>query len=249
MRAAKRMGVNWLKEYQGGEAEFIFNIEPCDFAFGTKWSALWHIDNLGIGDKKYYNYEPFDTVFTADLSSDPKATLLLQALDPELHRRLPEIPQAYDFVICGSMGHVNQEIYKGRNLVYAELKKHFTFYEAGNHHKPDEYIRRINHAKVQFIHSMEVGGRGELAQRFFECLGIGPVLTNWCKELEYTGLIDGQDYWSYKTINEALYKMRILLGNEHLRNKMAKSGRTAALLYHSYEQRLGAIFNIAKQYG
>lgn len=258
LRAAERMGLisdeyDWVvcfEDMAGRDfnPDYILNIEPCDFKYGTKWTGLYHIDNLGIGDPKYYAAAKLmDTYFTADLSKDPKAILLLQACDPELHRRI-DIKQDLDFVISASMSHVNGTIYAGRQAAYAELKKHFTWVDLGKDHKPEEYVRGLNQAKVQFIHSMEVDGRGELAQRFFECLAIGPILTNWCEELRYTGLIEGQDFFSYKTPEEMIRKMKALLGNEDLRNRMTKAGRTAALLYHSYESRLGSIFNIAKQY-
>ncbi len=257
LRAAKRMGINSLKltfkdieEMQNQDlAGHVLNIEPCDFKYGTKWTGFWHIDNLGIGDAKYYaSYPLFDTVFTADLSKDPKATLLLQAADPQVHRRIPEIAQDFDFVMSCSLGHIDSAIYKGRQKAYELLKQEFSWIDLGKDHKPYEYVRGLNKAKVQFVHSMVIDGRGEIAQRFFECLAIGPVITNWVQELEYTGLIEGQDYFSYKSEGEMMHKMRLLVSDEGIRKTMAHSGRTAALLYHSYENRLGSIFNIASQY-
>lgn len=249
LRAQERLGLNLfadIKDCLNQDLEFVLNIEPCGFVFGSKWSALWHIDNL-VGDEKYYAYKLFDTVFTADLSDDPKAQLLLQACDPEAHKRIPEIKQDVDFVICGSTWH-SKNIWQKRIEAWDELKKHFSYKQFPNEMPHKAYLEAQNRGKVQFIHSMEVNGRGEIAQRFFECLAIGPVLTNWTEELRHTGLIEDEDYMYYMTKDEMFEKMKLLIGNEELRNKIAESGRRKALLYHSYENRLGSIFNVAKQY-
>ena len=257
LRAQERMGgTNFadLNSVSYDRPEFVLNIEPCEFVFGSKWTGLWHIDNL-VGDEKYYAYNLFDTVFTADLSDSPKAMLLLQACDPEMHRRIPEIKQEYDFVICGSSLHTNN-IWQKRKEAWAELKKHFTYKEFTPPNDGwtekllphQQYIEAQNMGKVQFIHSMWVNGRGEIAQRFFECLAIGPVLTNYTKELEHTGLVEDEDYMCYNDKETMLNKMHLLINDEALRNKIAESGRRKALLYHSYESRLGSIFNVAKQY-
>lgn len=259
LRAQERMEIDLFRDFHmpifdDEKLEYVLNIEPCEFVFGYKWSGLWHIDPL-IGDEKYRAYKLFDTVFTADLSPDPKAQLLLQACDPEMHRRIPEIKQEYDFVICGSTMH-SGGIWQKRKEAWAELKKHFTYKEFTFENDGfcekllphQQYIEAQNRGKVQFIHSMWVNGRGEIAQRFFECLAIGPVLTNWTEELEHTGLVEDEDYMCYMTKDEMVEKMKLLVGNEELRNKIATNGRRKALLYHSYENRLGSIFNVAKQY-
>lgn len=237
LRAQERMGL----EVFGDSDEYVLNIEPCEFKFGSKWTGLWHIDNL-VGDRKYYEYDLFDTVFTADLSYDKKAVLLLQALDPELHRRIPSIKQDVDFVMSCSLTHINN-IWLQRQLAYATLKKNFTWVDLDKGHEPEEYIRGLNRAKVQFIQSMEVNGRGEIAQRFFECLGIGPVLTNKVEELKHTGLIEGEDYMSYRNMTEAIDKMKYLLSHDKERKEMAEKGRKKALMHHSYEHRLISILN------
>jgi spore maturation protein CgeB len=72
-----------------------------------------------------------------------------------------------------------------------------------------------------------------------------PERINWVEDLKYTGLVEGEDYMAYRNDEELIQKMKLLIEDEDLRKKIAKSGRQKALLYHSYENRLGAIYNYA----
>lgn len=119
---------------------------------------------------------------------------------------------------------------------------------AGKGFKPVEYVKQLNRARIQFIRSMDVDGKGEIAQRFFECLAIGPVLTNWVDDLAHTGLVEWQDYVSYKTDEEAVSKMRFLLKHPEDAQKIAENGRYKSNLYHTYEHRLITIINECKKY-
>ena len=95
---------------------------------------------------------------------------------------------------------------------------------------------------------MQVDGKGEIAQRFFECLAIGPVLTNYVDDLKYTGLVEGEDYLSYKDDAEMISKMEYLVNNPVESDKIAKSGRLKSILFHSYENRLVSIINAIKEH-
>ncbi len=241
-KAAERLGIKL--EDDG----WILNIEPCEIKYGTQGTMLWHIDVLlnNSSENKYRQvYDRMNHIFTADLSDHPRAKLLLQAIDPVIHRRYTDIPQDVDFVISGSYGH-SQGIYNQRNYLTGLLKERFTYSDEGNGKPPEEYIKGLNRAKVQFIRSMDVNGRGEIAQRFFECLAIGPVLTNWVPELEHTGLIEDTHYMAYRNDEEMLRKMKVLIDNDELRDKIAVAGRQAALLNHTYEHRLISILNTIK---
>ena len=46
LRAAKRLGLYWIKDYDGSSnPEYILNIEPYEqFYKGTKWTGIWEID-------------------------------------------------------------------------------------------------------------------------------------------------------------------------------------------------------------
>lgn len=240
-RAAQRLGLDVF----GDSDEYVLNIEPCDIRLGKKWTGLWHIDcllNNNWENQYRQRYDEMDAIFTACLSDHPRAQLLLQAIDP-IHTRVGK--PLYDFVSCGSNSH-SLGIYQERNRLVSLLAQHFAWKELGNGHRPQEYVKMISQARVQFIRSMDVDGRGEIAQRFFECLAIGPVLTNWVPELEYTGLIEDVDYLAYRSDEELLRKMKILIENEEYRDQVAASGRKKAILHHTYEHRLISILNSIK---
>lgn len=256
LRAAKRLGLyghtDGMKfddhRNAHGQADYILNIEPCTVKAGKKWSGLWHIDVLLDGQLAAH-YGEMNTNFISSPQSkyeQDKTQVLFQATDPKLHRRIETIEQEYDFVICGSMG---GSTYDMRAQAYDIMKEQFSFHDFQKEHKPLEYVQIINKARVQFIRTGTDGnGNGAIAQRFFECLGIGPVLTNYTPDLEQTGLVEGVDYFAYHNDEEMVDKMRLLLENKELRDAMAKSGRQKALSYHTYEHRLMSIVNAANDY-
>lgn len=250
LRADKRIGLDIFKDFTPivGTADYILNIEPCEIVLGKKWTGLWHIDVLL--NSNYRAHYDVDTVF---VSSDQgiydfpkeKGGVLFQACDPVLHRRRPEIKQEYDFVISATLG---AGVYQERLNAYEILKNNFSFKDFGKNHRPEDYVGILNTAKVQFICTGRSDpGRGAAAQRFFECLAIGPVLTDWTDDLPLTGLIEDEDYMAYRNKDEMLHKMKLLLNDEDLRNKIATNGRQKALLYHTYEHRLMTILNFAHE--
>ncbi len=257
MRAAARLGLeDYVVQYKEGDApEYVLNIEPFGhFVTGSKWTGVWEIDLLcDRPELNASNWVASNDVFIA-VSSIPgrleterkRTTLLFQACDPELHRRIPDIKQEYDFVFSGTTGiHWYQE----RERLMAVLRNQFSFADLSKGHTPEQYVRRLNQARVQFVRSMKSPiADGELAQRFFECLAIGPVLTNYVDDLKHTGLVEGEDYLSYKDDSEMLLKMEYLVKNPEMRDKIFESGRRKAVLFHSYENRLASIINAIKEH-
>jgi len=248
IRAANRMGLNVKKWKPNTEVENVLNIEPyTNYIYGSKWSGLWEIDVLcDRPQMSETDWAISNTVYTAvsivpkRMSKIKKPKLLLQAIDKDIHKRYQNIPQEYDFVLCGTNG---MDIYKERERLISLIKKEFTYKDYGKGHTQDQFIKNLNTAKVQWIRSMNTQiADGELAQRFFECLSIGPVLTNWVPDLGETKLIEGEDYLSYKDDKELLNKFYTLLEDKKLRNKIAESGRKKGLRYHTFENRLQTIF-------
>lgn len=246
LRAAKNLGLKWVKDIKEAdeEPEFILNVEPCTFVMGSKWTGFWHIDT--VLDNNYASqYGIFDNAFLATdqglTPMPPNGDVLFQAADTKIHKRYPDIPQDYDFVMCLSMG---RPFYGERERVYEMMQKQFTYKDFGKGYPPEEYTKNLNKAKVQFIHTgIGSHGKGNAAQRFWECLAIGPILTNWTDDLPLTGLVEGVDYLAYHDDNEMIYKMKALLSDEDLRSKIAANGRRKSLLYHTYEHRLISIIN------
>lgn len=244
LAAAKRLGLeNYILEYNSASEtvpENILNIEPYGIlATGTNWTGSWWIDTL-LNNPKFNSEHPYiDTIFLAGSSPKiedrEKQFLLFQAADSEMDRPLP-IKKDCDFILAGSMG---LDIYRERERVINLLRKEgFTYVGAGKDFRLPEYVKQLNRARVQFIRSMDVEGHGEIAQRFFECLAIGPVLTNWVDDLQHTGLVEGVDYLSYKTDEEAIEKMHKLIDNPEYANQVALSGQYKSKMYHQYEHRL-----------
>jgi hypothetical protein len=248
LRAAKRLGFEYVKDIQNaeGEIEYLLNIQPCDLKTGSKWTGMWHID-VSMNSSYIHHYKDMDTVFVASsvgIAPYEKQIVLFQAMDTELHRRIPEIPQDYDFVICGTGGGTDGG-YEERGRVYKLLMSKYKCLETGNGYVPEVYVQKYNAGKVQIVQPfLGVNGLGSTAQRFFECLGIGPVLCDWTPDLELLDLVDGRDYLSYKNDGELISKMDRLLKSEKLRNRIFNSGRKHALKSHTFEHRLLTILNL-----
>lgn len=258
LRAADRSGGmgDMFKDYKNWpnniEIQYALNIVPyTKFIKGTQWTGIWELDQICDRQQGGANWESADTVFLTALGlSDRlknyfngKHRLLFQACDPQLHTCL-SVPE-FDFVQCGTAG---DGIYSERTRLIRLLREKYSFHDFGKNYSPYQYVQNISKARVQFIRSTHnTFATGEIAQRFFECLAIGPVLTNWVEDLNHTGLVEGEDYMAYRNDEELIEKMDLLLGNKDLREKIASNGRNKALMYHSYEQRLMAIFNIIQQ--
>jgi glycosyltransferase involved in cell wall biosynthesis len=247
LRAAKRLGIDYVKDIKeaDGNVEYLLNIQPCDLKSGSKWTGIWHID-VSLNSSLIHHYNEMDTVFVASsvgILPYEKQIILFQAMDPELHRRIPEVEQTYDFAICGTGG--GEGGYLERMRVYKLMMDNFTCNECGNGFVPEEYVMKYNSGKVQLVQPcLGTNGLGMCAQRFFECLGIGAVLCDWTPDLDLLGLIEGEDYFSYKNDEELISKMDLLLKDEELRNKMFANGRQKALNMHTFEHRLVTILNL-----
>jgi hypothetical protein len=248
LEAAKRLGLDYVQPYDGN-AECVLNIEPYDFVRGSKWTGIWEIDLLL--DRVEYSKEKWENVddlffAVSNKRSTPPAHLLFQACDPVKHRRFP-VKESYDFVVCGTRGGAERE--ERERLMSLLIGEGYSRMDYGTGHSIDIYPQMYSTGKVQFIRSMSTKyGDGELAQRFFECLAIGPVLTNWVDDLKLTGLVEDVDYMAYRTDSELLEKMKMLIKNETLRNTIANNGRRKALLLHTYEHRLISIINTIKEH-
>jgi len=246
LRAAERLGLdNVLPLENELNPMCVLNVEPYDkFIRGTKWTGIWEIDLLcDRAETNLSDWLVANKVFIAVSKYSSrlngaahKTELLFQAIDPQIHKRIESIPQEYDFVCCGSLG---LDIYKERERLINLLKKEFSCNNYGKGHNPYVYIQNLNHAKVQFIRSMNTQiADGELAQRFFECLAIGPVLTNYVDDLKETKLKEGVDYLSYRNDEELLEKMNRLIDNKTYADYIAENGRKKALELHTYDLRL-----------
>jgi len=258
LSAAKRMGIK-VHDYKdvvdGTSPNHVLNIEPFSiFHTGKKWTGIWEIDLLlDRSQTNTSNWAACDDVLLASSNTShrlrgfgDRKIIMQQACDPVLHRRIPEIEQKYDFVFSGTIG---LDVYIERERALKVMKKNFTFKDQGKNHKPKKYVKKINEARVQWIRSGCTNlGSSQVAQRFFECLAIGPVLKDYHPDLELTGLVEGADYLSYKNDEEMIDKMHMLLENPEIADQIAKNGRKKAVAFHSYENRLISILNLIKEH-
>ena len=253
LHAAVKLGIKDVVNYvDEKDPEYVLNIEPYStFVKGSKWTGIWEIDLLmDRVEMKEENWEQADVIFTA-ISTIPermekfrdKTHLLFQACEPDFHKYDSTIDRKYDFVLAGTQ---TLFIYKEREkAIQTLIKAGFSFADLGKNHAPKEYGKLLNKARVQFIRSMKTNiADGEIAQRFFECLAIGPVLTNWVPDLDKTGLINGVDYRAYHSEEEMVQGMKYLLTSGE---RIARSGRKKVLTMHTYENRLQEILQWIKK--
>ena len=126
----------------------------------------------------------------------------------------------------------------------------YSFCDYGKGHTPQEYVKKINTARVQVIRSAGKPpiANSQVEQRFFECLAIGPVLKDYHPNLEELGLIEGRDFFWYKNDSELDLKMKYLIEHPKFATTMAENGRIKSLLYHTYSNRLATIINLIKEH-
>jgi hypothetical protein len=259
LRAAENIGMDCMfRDIRRWDSnfplQFVLNIVPyTTFRVGTQWTGVWEIDQITGRVETGKDWMVCESILLPAIPSSlpdklkgycgERTRLLFQACDSHLHEKHRDLGEGYDCVQCGSGG---EGVYAERSRLLQLLMDRYTFHDFGKGYKPEEYVKNLSKAKVQFIRSGKSDfADGELAQRFFECMAIGPVLTNWVEDLKYTGFVEDEDYMAYRNDEELIKKMDLLLRDEDLRHKIAESGRLKALMYHSYENRLGAILNIA----
>lgn len=248
--------------------EYVLNIQPYAKIYrpGTKWSGVWEIDCLINREQMQWWWEQADTVFMANrvdwLEKVPKKVrYLMQACLPELYNF--EVHQKYDFVQIGTMTDpayykdynlpcsikkeqiAKFDIYKTRCDIFEKLKEKYNVlvYDEPGRLPVKEYLELLSRGKIQFIRSMDVMGEGEIAQRFFESLPMGPVLTNYAQDLDWLNLIPNGDYCVYHDEEEMFQKIDELLNDDALRNDIAMHGREKAYKEHTYQIRLTEILD------
>jgi len=102
-------------------------------------------------------------------------------------------------------------------------------------------------AKIQFIQSMRVAGENEIAQRFWESLPIGPVLTSYSPTLAQIDLVEGRDYLVFVNDGDLEGKVQQLLREPYYRDQLWNNGRRAAFERHTYNHRLDQLLNLLKK--
>jgi len=256
LRAAKRLGLDWVidldEKNPDDKLEYVLNIEPYPgFVKAEKWTGIWEIDLIFDRDElSMTDWNLANTVFIANEVFPPRTLphkhltqTLFQACDPELSNPISDCEKEFDFIFSGSTGTHYSERTRTINL----LQKYFTFHDYGKDNTPERYNHFLNSAKVQFIRTCDTQvSSGHLAQRFFEYLAVGPVLTNYHEDLSLLGLVEDKDYMCYRNDKEMIAKMDMLVKHPDVAKEIATNGRKKALMWHTYDHRLVSIINTIK---
>lgn len=106
----------------------------------------------------------------------------------------------------------------------------------------DDMVKSINSYKVHFNANISI----DINYRNFETIGCGTcLLTSYNPHYDKFGLKDGINCLIYKTENEMLEKIDIILNDEKLRNSIESSGLELAK-YHTYKSRVQIIEELMK---
>lgn len=223
--------------------KYVLNIQPSDFVFGSEWTGFWHID-VTLDNEFTDQYYKFDKVFLSTVISKNEiktdnTQLLYQACEPDIHKRTKE--PLYDVAFVGT-DTIEGILYEKRRKVLQTIEDKFTYKYFGKNQDIRTYVDNMSLGKVMVVqpHTVETkwGNVGAAAQRFFECLAIGPVLCDWSPDYaNLQGLKDGTHYLSYKEVEEMEDKLSFLLKNDDFRETMARKGREVAVKYHTYNHR------------
>jgi len=251
LAAAKRLGIDSVKDIKDGQGphDYILNIQPCVIMKGVKWTGLWHID-VSMDSDFPDQYDQVDTVFVASsvgIRPYKKQIVMFQACDPTFY--YPEMEKPHDLVFCGST--TPASLYEKRGRIYALMKEKYQCKTDAKGKVPLDYIATISTSKIQLVQPVitKKSKYGMCAQRFFECLAIGPVLCDWTPDLDLLGLVEGRDYLAYRNDKALIKNMDRLVKSKSLRSRIAKNGRIQALNLHTYEARLISILNYLHKKG
>ncbi len=208
-----------------------------------KPSIWWVIDTHLQYEWDVLKARQFDAVFaaqrdgTARLRSDGVPAIWLPlAADPQVHHPV-ELPEKFDWCFVGNLTEHGNPIGLERAALIELLKKTFPNYYVGRAYG-DDMCRVYSASRVVFNRSV----RNDVNMRVFEALACGrPLLTN---AIDQNGLpdllIENKNYVAYRTADDLIEKLRMLLSDDGYRVNLGRSGREAVLAKHTYFHRMMA---------
>lgn len=213
-----------------------------------------HIDDKG----KQYRFNKarsFDYVFfnqkraMEEYNGTPnnkKVIWLPHAVEPLVYHRF-EIIKKYD--VC-FIGHVQDKInYNGFSRIDAldRLFKEFPNFYFGCRSSLKQGVNMFEDAARKFCQGRIVFNTSitdDINMRVFEVMATGSfLLTNWLPTLGDL-FKDGKHLATFKTLDEMVEKIKYYLVHEEEREKIALEGQKETLEKHTYDKRLGIIFNV-----
>lgn len=270
MLAAEAEGIDYVKRWdESCSAEYVLNIHPyhkdykvVQWQKGSRWTGNWEMDNLVCRERQQESWDDTDTVFLCNRfnwkpNHDRKFEFLYEACWPSLYdfNIKPEV----DFVQIGTTKDEHHwkdfgengpspatDIYAERSRLYDLLSSKYQVEYHGEYLDTKEYLKTLARGRIQFIQSMHVLDENEIAQRFWESLPIGPVITSWSPTLKDLDLVEGQDYLAYYSDSDLLEKVNRLLTDKEYYRRIQVCGKLAALERHTYKERLHQLINYLK---
>lgn len=270
--AAQAEGIDYVRRWEEGcGAEYVLNIHPyhkdykiVEWRKGSKWTGNWEMDNLVCRERQQESWDQTDTVFLCNRFQwkphyPRKFEYLYEACWPPLYE---EVDPVVDFVQIGTLKDEHHwrdfgvngpcpqtDIYTERRRLYSLLSTKYQVEYHNEYQTVREYLSTLSRGRIQFIQSMHVLGENEIAQRFWESLPIGPVLTCYSPTLDNLDLVEGEDYLVYRSDTDLMEKAHWLLTDKNYYNKIKQQGRKAAKR-HTYIQRLNQLISyLEKNYG
>jgi hypothetical protein len=199
--------------------EFRVNCEPYSIA----GEPYWAFDNYRCGGRiegapsHIFYTQPSWGMHFAERYPRDTIKCVTYACDPELHKAI-DVEKEYDVGFIGTFMDGD-----GRKDVMDAIQKEFKCLVSSS--TPSDQISTVlSKCKVLFNHIRYE----EVNIRFFEALAIGAQVCTYTPNLNLFAT-EGESYLTFKSIPEAITKIRLLLNDEPRRMKMAGNARRSAL--------------------
>jgi len=199
------------------------------------WSMLF--------DLVFVFHPGYDTKFRA--AGHPGAHFIPHAIEPSLF--LGEEPgRVFDI---GWVGQTRGHLYRTRERLLPVLSRAFRMNDWKSRHEPEETARIYRQSKI-VVNIARDDFPQDANLRVFEAMAGGALLlTLLPTELAQIGFEDGIHFVGFRKEAEILPLVRKYLLEESARCRIAEAARHKVLSEHSYDRRVEAILELAKQNG
>jgi len=208
------------------DVEFRVNCEP----YSIVGEPYWAFDNYRCGGRVegspshiFYTQPSWGLKFAEKYPRDT-IKCITYACDPDLHKPI-EMEKIYDVGFIGTFQDGD-----GRKEVMEAIKNEFNCFVSTST-PSDQISTEYSKCKVIFNHIRYE----EVNIRFFEALAIGTQVCTYTPNLNLFAT-EGESYLTFKSIPEAIDKIRKLLADDDRRKSIAEHARESALR-HTYKHR------------
>lgn len=213
-----------LKYYP--DVDFELYCEP----FFKEGKPHWAFDNYRCGfdltspSPLFYTQPGFGKTF--EVYGRENIKCVTYACDPDTHIAL-DSKKIYD---VGFIGELKDDISQRRQYIEV-IDENFNAF-LSNDILTKDLSKIYSQCKVIFNHIRTE----EINIRFFEGLALGAMVCSYSPALHLFAE-EGKHYLTFKTPEEAVEKIKFLLENDDVREKMAKEAREHVMKNHTYKHR------------